>query len=276
MLHSNLKTFRIFKKWPASISMAIIAFLMAALAGVSNTRPAFSDQHSTALPFRSPTILPLADSFQPKIELSKGKFLVANRKLKDPNFSETVVLLIDYHRHGAMGLVINRPTEMKLSKVFPEQEVLQDLIDTVHVGGPVARNQIFLLIRAENQPEGSLHIFDNIFVSSGKTMLQQMNDAKVRGEKFRVFVGYAGWAPGQLDGEISRGDWHVLRADARTIFDKAPSDVWPNLILRSSGKWTRFQTPDRIGPENRPTNGSTKYFQLHVGYFYGFRTAKKR
>lgn len=118
MLHSSLKTIRTLRKWPMSISIAILSLLVAVLPGIFQIRPVFSGGHLTALPFRSPTILRPNDSFQFKHKLSKGKFLVADRKLKDSNFSETVILLIDYHKRGAMGLVINRPTSVKLSKVF--------------------------------------------------------------------------------------------------------------------------------------------------------------
>jgi hypothetical protein len=84
----------------------------------------------------------------PREELAKGKFLVASRKLQDPNFKETVVLLIDYGMDGAMGLVINRPSAVKLATVFPDIKELKQRKDTIYVGGPVEVNKMLLLIRS--------------------------------------------------------------------------------------------------------------------------------
>jgi putative transcriptional regulator len=63
----------------------------------------------------------------------------------------------------------------------------------------------------------------------------------VSGDRFRVYAGYAGWAPGQLDQEFSRGDWHVLRADQEMIFEKDAVQIWPELIRRSAGRWVRIR-----------------------------------
>jgi putative transcriptional regulator len=172
-----------------------------------------------------------------KVRPSKGKFLVASRQLLDPQFSETVILLLEYERQGAMGLIINRPTELKLSKVFPDIEQLQQLSDTIYLGGPVAKNQLLLLIRTSNPPGDSRHIFEDIYVSSSQEAIQQMIETPKPEQRFRVYAGYAGWGPGQLDHEIVRGGWHVLQADVETVFDKLAPEIWPALIHRSSAQW---------------------------------------
>jgi len=173
------------------------------------------------------------------MELSKGKFLVASKKLRDPQFFETVVLLIDYGSQGAMGLVINRPTTVKLSKVLPEIEGLQKRSDTIYLGGPVAKNQLMLLIRTNSPPEESRLVFKDIYLSSSQTIIEKMIDNPDTPERFRVYAGYAGWAPGQLDQEVSRGGWHILEADEESVFDKTPAEIWPELIRRSSALWVR-------------------------------------
>jgi len=172
-----------------------------------------------------------------KVRPSKGKFLVASRQLLDPQFSKTVILLLEYERHGAMGLIINRPTELQLSKVFPDIEQLQQLPDTIYLGGPVAKNQLLLLIRTGNPPADSRHIFEDIYVSSSQEAIQQMIETPKSEQRFRVYAGYAGWGPGQLDHEIVRGGWHVLQADVEIVFDKVAPEIWPALIHRSSAQW---------------------------------------
>jgi putative transcriptional regulator len=171
--------------------------------------------------------------------LSKGKFLVASERIKDPRFMETVILLVEYDLNGAMGLIINRPTDMALANLFPDVKGLEQSAHPLYIGGPVASHQMLMLIRSGTRPGKASLVFDNIYVSSSSTLLEGMAGRLKEGEKFRVYAGYSGWAPGQLEGEISRGDWHILDADADTVFEKDPGEVWPELIRRGSGLHVR-------------------------------------
>ena len=178
----------------------------------------------------------------PREELAKGKFLVASRKLQDPNFKETVVLLIDYGMDGAMGLVINRPSAVKLATVFPDIKELKQRKDTIYVGGPVEVNKMLLLIRSPQMPEGATVVTPGVYISSSWKVLESLMKKKAaKEERFRLFAGYAGWAPSQLDFERTRGDWYVLKADAETVFSQNPSELWPELIRRVTVKWVRLE-----------------------------------
>jgi putative transcriptional regulator len=175
-------------------------------------------------------------------ELAKGKFLVASRRLRDPNFKETVVLLIEYGLNGAMGLVINRPSAVKLATVFPDIKELKQRKDTIYVGGPVAVNQMLLLIRSPEMPEEATAVTQDVYISSSWKVLERLMKKKAAiDERFRLFAGYAGWAPNQLDFERTRGDWHVLKADAETVFAQNPLKIWQELIHRASAKWVRAE-----------------------------------
>ena len=204
--------------------------------GLSRTTPFLK----TAIPRQDPGG---SDSTK---ELAKGKFLVASRRLRDPNFKETVVLLIDYGQDGAMGLVINRPSQIKLATVFPDIKELKERKDSLFVGGPVAVNQMLLLVGTPQVPEESQAVTQDVYISSSWKVLERLMKNAAKDERFRIFAGYAGWAPNQLDFEKSRGDWHVLKADAETVFDKKPSEIWQELILRASVKWVRVHAPFRI------------------------------
>lgn len=165
---------------------------------------------------------------------AKGKFLVASRAIADPRFRETVILLIRHDRNGAMGLIINRPGTVKLSALFPEVKELEKRADTMFLGGPVGRNEIFMLIRSKGIPEESLYVMKEVYVSSSLTLLKRIaGDSKAK-EKFRLYDGYAGWGSGQLEQELLRGDWHILEADAETVFEKDSEKIWQEFILRSS------------------------------------------
>ena len=174
-------------------------------------------------------------------EPARGKFLIAARSLIDPNFAETVVLLIDYGPSGAMGVVINRPTRIRLSEVLPDIKGLKDKTDMLYLGGPVQRDRLILLIKTRQPPEDAHAVFDDVHVGAKPETLRQMMDRSDTDERFRAYAGYAGWSPGQLDREVSRGDWHILRADPETVFDKDESKIWPELIQYFSSKWVKTE-----------------------------------
>ena len=213
---------------PSSINAAEYS----SLTGYTGTPPS---EHRWPFSFsRNPDAitLPAPDRFD--TELSKGKFLVAGRKLGDPRFQETIVLLISYDRNGAAGLIINRPIKMSLSDAFPDSRIFRKRKETVYFGGPVELNRVLFLIRSPGRPEKSGHVFDGVYVSSSRPVLDRLIGKPKTGERVRVYAGYAGWAAGQLEGEVSRGDWHVVQADAKTIFDKKSEKIWPELIRRGS------------------------------------------
>lgn len=186
--------------------------------------------------------LTLSRHVQPTAELAQGTFLVASRSLGDPNFSETVILVLAYDRHGAMGVIINRPTQVTLSMVLPELEGLPRGKEAVYLGGPVSVDQMLLLLRSATRPEDAHQVFADIYASASRTLLRKTTEDA--GASMRVYVGYAGWAPGQLEQEVSRGDWHVTTAEAEMIFDRAPAEIWPALIGRTAVQWTGVQELD--------------------------------
>ena len=194
----------------------------------------------TAIPRQDP------DAPNPREKLAKGKFLVASRRLGDPNFSETVVLLIEYGPEGAVGLVINRPSNVKLSTVFPDVKELKQRKDTIYVGGPVAVNQMLMLIRSTQAPAASVPVVENVYISSSWTVLEHLIKNANAEQRFRLFSGYAGWAPNQLDFERTRGDWHVLEADADNVFTHDPRPLWQELIRRANVKWVRLEKTAKI------------------------------
>ena len=213
-----------------SCAIAALCFTvpMVFLIGVST-----SDGHTPSLRSTIVARKPLQEHYNSQVKLSKGKFLVASRRMADPRFRETVILLVDYTKNGAMGLVINRPSEVKLHALFPDLKGIKEKTDTVFMGGPVARNQMIMLLSTARLPdEDSVQVFQDIYVSSSMDLLKRL--VSEGRETFRMYNGYSGWAAGQLEWELSRGDWHVVQADAEAIFDKDPLDVWPELILRSS------------------------------------------
>ena len=168
----------------------------------------------------------------------RGMFLLAAPRLRDPRFAQTVVLLLEYDRTGALGLVINRPTEASLQDVLaiplPNSEG-----HAVFAGGPVELRRLIALLRSPVAVDGAERLFGDVHASGSMDTLRRMLERDGHAADVHAYLGYAGWAPGQLDAEIARGDWIVAPADAGSVFDTPPGDVWPNLMRRNAGRWVR-------------------------------------
>jgi putative transcriptional regulator len=163
-----------------------------------------------------------------------GKLLVAHRDLPDPNFAETVILVMHYDETGAMGLIINRQTTVPLKRALREFVSAQERSDPVYLGGPVSRTGARALARSATAPAEARHIFADIYVVTGKESLEALlGSAKSGPQTLRVYFGYAGWAPGQLESEIDAGMWHVLGGDPAVVFDLDPASVWSRMIERT-------------------------------------------
>jgi len=161
--------------------------------------------------------------------LSKGKFLIASRQLKDPKFMETVILLIHHDSDGTVGLIVNLPTTIKLSDLDPEIKEQQGKEHFTYIGGPVGMNQVLLLIRSRSKPEGCQWIFDDVYVSASRSVFEQLIEEPSGEATFRAYAGYAGWGAGQLEREVLKGDWQIAGADAEAIFTKPSSEIWKYL-----------------------------------------------
>ncbi len=210
----------------------IALWLIAALVPAD---PLQAGAHDSLVPVRRPAgpVLPEPDPFISPLP-AKGKFLIASRRLADPRFRETVVLLISYGDDGVTGIIINRPTEVRLADMLPSVQGLKGRADVVYYGGPVEGRRMLMLVRSGERPEGSARVFGDVYVSSSKSTLENMLAAHKMAKHLRVYAGYAGWMPRQLDGEVSRGDWLIVSADERSVFEKKPSELWPELIRRGS------------------------------------------
>lgn len=163
-------------------------------------------------------------------ELAPGKFLVASRKLPDPNFAETVVVLLEYGDRGAVGLIVNRPTGTRVSAVLKDVDEAKGREDLLYAGGPVSHGGVLALRRMRVRPEGGNALFANVYLVATKAELQAALASGAKPSDLRVYAGYAGWGPGQLERELLMGAWHVMRADSPSVFSNRPENVWLKLI----------------------------------------------
>jgi putative transcriptional regulator len=166
-------------------------------------------------------------------ELGVGKLLVSSKGLPDPNFDKTVVLLIQYDDHGSLGLMINRRTDVTLSKLLEGVDTAKHASDAVFEGGPVEMQTVFALLKAQKKPDDATSILSDVYLVNTKPPLQKaLSDGSGSGD-VRVYVGYCGWGPGQLENEMRLGGWWIFRGAAGTVFDPNPTSLWSRLILRT-------------------------------------------
>ena len=163
-------------------------------------------------------------------------FLVASSELKERTFSETVVLVTQPPRGGPWGVIINRPLAQRLSEVFTEYETLKNRKDVLHFGGPVQRDGLVFLVRTTEPPPRAVPVLKDVYFVSDLDWIDGLFRRPEPTRGVRVYYGHSGWAPGQLQMELERGGWHVVPADAETVFDKDPARIWPDLIERASTK----------------------------------------
>ncbi|CAN5734087.1 MAG: YqgE/AlgH family protein [Actinobacteria bacterium] len=161
----------------------------------------------------------------------KGHLLIAGPALVDPNFRRTVVLVGEHSDEGALGLILNRPLEATVAEAVPELSTLAAGVDQVHFGGPVQPSAIVVLADfAEPDRAGSL-VLDSVGFLPAEVDPEELGE--LRGA--RVFAGYAGWGPGQLDGELEEGSWIVEPALAEDVFTVEPDELWSAVLLRKGG-----------------------------------------
>ena len=157
---------------------------------------------------------------------AQGKLLVATDLVQGELFANTVILMLHYDDTGAFGLVVNRPTEVKPEEILDDEEGIAGYTGTLFWGGPVHMDSLRALLRTDEPPEGAEKIVASVYLVSFEAALEQ---GPADPAALRLFIGYAGWAPGQLDYELARGSWRVLPGSDDLVFDDEPETLWKRL-----------------------------------------------
>ena len=161
-------------------------------------------------------------------ETLRGQLLVAAPVLSDPNFHRTVVLIAEHGDEGAMGLVLNRPTDTSVGDALPELSPIAGEEEPVFVGGPVSTGSVLAVAEldagTDNKPHQPIMIHRALFGSM-----------PVR--RGRIFVGYAGWSAGQLESELEEESWLVLPAEPDDLFSDDPDGLWSSVLRRQGGPY---------------------------------------
>jgi len=174
--------------------------------------------------------------------------LVATPQLLDPNFVQTVVLLLDVDDNGALGVVLNRPSSVPVAEVLSDWGAVVAEPEVLFHGGPVSTEgalAVAMLSRADDAPVGFREVYGQLGIVDLDTPVELV-DGTIDG--MRIFAGYAGWGASQLGDEIEEGSWYVVPAEAPDVFRVDPDDLWRDVLRRQPGEmaWhsTRPLDPD--------------------------------
>jgi len=166
------------------------------------------------------------------VQSLRGHLLVASPQLIDPNFNRTVVLIAEHTEDGAMGVVLNRPSESAVGDVVPDLTPLIDDDEVVFAGGPVQADGVMVLAEFDDPAAAALPIDGELgFVAV------DAETEEIAATRARAFAGHAGWGPGQLEEEIEEEAWFVAPFEREDAFTDDPDELWSRALTRKGGEY---------------------------------------
>ena len=169
-----------------------------------------------------------------------GLFLIAKPSLVDPTFARTVVLVTQAEDASTVGVIVNRPTRLRLPQLLPNEFGTENYRDPVYFGGPVMRQTIVAVFRSQAAPvAAAFHVLKDVYLTMHQDNIQKLlADPAAR---YRLYAGFSGWSPGQLQSEFTRDGWYVLTADEATVFRKSTEGLWEELVEKAIQRGPRAQ-----------------------------------
>ena len=182
------------------------------------------------------------------MESTRGKLLVAAPSLADPNFRQTVLLMLEHGSEGALGLVLNRPSELTVTSAIDDWAETVSQPRVVFVGGPVSQSSVIAVasVALDDADDSWSRVVGRI-----GTVDLERDPTDIGGlDEVRIFAGYAAWAPGQLEAELAEDAWFVLELDGSDPFSDDPHELWWRVFARQQGELSRL----RLYPRNPSDN----------------------
>jgi putative transcriptional regulator len=178
-------------------------------------------------------------NYQKLVNPEKGDLLISEPLLPDPNFERTVVLLCENNDEGSVGFVLNKPSVLQFEEAV---EGISGFSAPLYVGGPVQQDTLHFIYRGEFELEGTVGVTSEIgWGGNFEQLMTMINNGLVDEKNFRFFVGYSGWAPGQLEDELKQKSWIVVNnVNASHVFDTEPRELWKKLLEQLGGKFRMF------------------------------------
>ncbi|MDB4655405.1 YqgE/AlgH family protein [Flavobacteriales bacterium] len=164
-----------------------------------------------------------------------GKLLISEPFMQDPYFKRSVILLTEHNENGSFGLIINKPIPMYLNEAIENAPVFDSQLS---LGGPVQKETLHYLHRLGNIVPNSTEVMDGVFWGGDFDTIKELIEAgKIQPGDIRLFVGYAGWAEGQLDSEMKSKSWIVAKAEKKLLFTEKPENLWNSILENMGGSY---------------------------------------
>lgn len=170
-----------------------------------------------------------------------GRLLVATSRLTDPNFAKTVILLLSHDDDGALGVVLDQPTEVRVADVLPAWGEVLTKPDVLFHGGPVGADSALGLVslHVDEEPPGVRRVTEELGLVDLDAPVEVVEPGV---SNMRVFAGYAGWGTGQLEAEIDEGAWFVLDVRDGDVFGRGDEDLWRTVLRRQNSDVSLLST----------------------------------
>jgi putative transcriptional regulator len=183
---------------------------------------------------------------------SQVELLIARNQVNDPYFRHSVVLMLpETETQLVVGLIINRPTRLTLSRLFPDSPELKARTEHAYFGGPVDVRTPSVVFRSEKKPDNAVRLFGNVYLTFDSDLISSAFKSSKPGSGPRMFLGRAQWAPGQLENEIRLGGWYRIKAEGDLVFSPDPDNLWQTLHARAApSKYIRFRP---LSPGSQPS-----------------------
>jgi len=186
-----------------------------------------------------------------------GALLVASRDMPDSRFQRTVILLLEHNEEGTLGLIINRPTEFKLPDILSNLEGAAAGL-SLFFGGPVAVYEPLLLMRGKPDSARLNHVIGDVYWGNGRLALEWLLGRAQPFDALRVYLGHAGWAPGQLHAELAAGGWELFEAAPEIVFRQDLDTLWQELMERPRWIMTQQAEPTEVRRHSRQALGMNR------------------
>jgi putative transcriptional regulator len=185
-------------------------------------------------------VFPRRRNHGPVTDSLTGRLLVASPALADPNFERSVIFLVDHDEDGALGVVLNRPTSVDVGAILPPWEGRTTSPGVVFRGGPVGQDSALALAQlaqvsddGDEEPVGFRRVFGPLGLVDLDAPPEILSPDLAA---MRVFAGYAGWSPGQLEDEVAEGSWFVVESAPGDMFSDEPRTLWRTVLRRQVGE----------------------------------------
>jgi len=167
--------------------------------------------------------------------LSKGVFLVATDKLSGFSLQKTVIYITQHDQAGTSGFIVNQPTNLNVNEAFPGTHASSSTDNTLYFGGPLHSQYLFILTQTES-PQGLYPISHQIYFGTGDELKSRLHSETT--DLIRTYAGFMSWGPGQLEEELTAGDWVLAPGNIKQLFADDTSDLWQTLYRLWAGSWT--------------------------------------